>query len=570
VGGSQEQVRIGLRRTGAAVNEAGVTALRVRVQPTGAPGRGASAADLTRASATATVRWQPGQTEASATVQLPPDALRAEEEPAGGAAPASSPGALRSRAILAAEIDRDALAADNIFRRPVTLAESIQVGVVAQRRFGGPAGIDRLPPGEWLKLALEPLGSGAAGAPVEIVEIEPASVDTPTLAGLSAVFLPSPDVVPAEAWGRLRRFVDAGGLLVVSPPAEATVHLWSDAFTKAFEVPWRLAREALVSPEDRPFRLQPPSGAGGAAAGPGAGPGAGPSAPVSNLAGRPGVLSLIAAELPDLLKPVSVRRVLPLEETPKDAEVVLTFDDPSAPGRVRPWIVAAEPGEGASGKPDRPDAGTGAARGLVVYMASPLALSWTDLPAKPFVIPLLQELVRQGVGRSVAAASAVAGRGLSAPIGARRVRMIAEAGGAAAPPAVEVDASGTPRQPVRTAGVYEALDEADRRLRGGGLIVVNPDADAGRVTPQPAAAVRAWLGAAAASGRADAPGAGGWLDEATPALAQTQGEHQSPVSLPLLIAAFVLAVIEVFLARWFSHAYRDAPSGAAPAAEGAA
>ncbi len=504
-------VQVRLRRTGPSVAEGAVSTVRVSV--------GSALGERVPTITQETVRWAPGQAEASVPVRVRTDRV-------AGEATTGVSGAGASAALIVAEIDRDAIDADNVARRPVRVTDALDVGVIAQRRFGAGPGIDRLSSADWLRLALRP----SPAAPIEVVDIEPSGVDAPVLAALDAAFLPSPDVVPGEAWTRLRRFVDAGGVLVVTPSESANVQLWSDAFTEAFGLEWQVAREAVTH------------GAGGAALSDGV--------PPESLLGA----IVQREELARLLEPVRVERSLPVSGV-RDGDVVLRLADGSA------WMIATTPGRGAAG-PDGADGGVeperATSRGLVVFLGSAPVLSWTDLPARPFMVPLIHELVTQSVGRAGTSAAGVAGVPTFVGPAAARLESI-DAGG----PSRRVD-DGLVVEPIRRAGVFRSIDASGRPL---GVVAINADADAGRTDAQDPGAVGAWLNESLGEG--DGAGAGrgvAWLDDAAPASALASDRAGSPISLPLLIGALALALLEVFLARWFSHAFRDEGPEVAPGA----
>ena len=86
------------------------------------------------------------------------------------------------------------------------------------------------------------------------------------------------------------------------------------------------------------------------------------------------------------------------------------------------------------------------------------------------------------------------------------------------------------------------------------MLAVNPDGEAAKVEAVPRADVERWLSVVAGPGRFS------WLD-GTPAGPSGGGgtltaveERSTPFDVPLLVAAVVLAVVEMFLARRFSHA----------------
>lgn len=500
-----ERVQVMLRRSGPGTSEAGATTVRLR--------SGAAERDQAAPPTSGVVRWQPGQTEATLALQV--DAVT------GGAGESAD-------TVLSAEIDRDPIVDDNRFLRPIEVREALRVGVVARRRFGGALRADRMAPHDWLRLALNPTGRD----PIDLVDIDPASVDAPTLAGVDVAIVPSPDLLSDDAWGRLGAFVRAGGLMLVSPAPDASVQLWPDQLSRSLGLDWRIAREP-VGVGDEPLRLADEQ----------------PDSPV---------LTMLRAELDELVKPVGITRLLPVESIGGGTHVMLSLAD------GRPWIIAAAPGGGA----EETEQGV-SQRGLVVYMASAPTLAWTDLPARPLMVPLVQEIVRRGYGRSVGSWSAIAGRATEAP--ARTARLVAVGDGAAGRE-ISVGSDWRSAVPIRHAGLWRAVDQAGRSR---GYVAVNADAQAGRVTPQPALAIAAWLNGALAT-----VGGGGetvearsgveWIDEQNPAVALATNIGGSPLSYPLLLAALVIAALETMMARWFSYAKRESGDGHTGAARAVA
>ncbi|TVQ33373.1 MAG: VWA domain-containing protein [Phycisphaeraceae bacterium] len=489
-GPTSEVVRVRLRRTGPIVAESGVTTVRLRVAAETESGDSA----FGPGAAQTVVRWSPGQSEATAAVQV--DLSAAGRAIDSGAA------------ALIAEIDRDAIDGDNAYRRPVALRNVLDIGVIARRRFGPAPRIDRLDAADWLRLALRP----TAISPIEVTDIEPASIDAPSLARLDAAMLTRPDLVDDDGWLRLRRFVENGGLLMVFPPAEPNVHLWGDAMQEHLGLSLRIAREATAHE---------------------------PALSLSGEAPATDLLAPIRDELSDLAPPVGVFRTLAIEEAGAGMETLLLLSDGS------PWIVAGSPmvEDETEAEALRDE------RGLVVYFSSAPTLSWTELPAKPLMVPLTHELTRQGVGRAHGSWSSRAGAAASAPARTVELRGL---DGRAGDASHAVDERGRTTEPLRRAGLFHAVDA---RRMGRGFVAVNADIEAGRTDAQSPQAVQGWL---AASGL----GTPMWIDGDGPRGAGTEialaGEQaRSPVSLPLLIAALIFAVIELIMARFFSHAFRE-------------
>lgn len=518
--GARTPVTVRLRRAGPGVGTPSVVTARLRVAapddragpPTGGAGQG-------------TVRFEPGQSESSATIEVGP--------------PAGASGTV----VLTATIDDDAIPGDNVLRKPLEVRSSLRVGVVSPRRLGSgvarPAVAD-FEPGDWVRLALDPYAGDrpttAAHPPrdTDVIEIDPVSVDAPRLSGLDAVFLPRPDLVPESSWRHLRALADSGGLVVVSPPPGVTVHLWADSLVREMGLDWTVAREATELPEPGVIAADPPQRA------------------------EPGesLLSLIRDEFRDLVGPVRVFRLLktdaPPERATEPALRLLRLADGT------PLITASPPGTRLAA-PTPGDADAPARRGLVVLFAVAWSFEWTDLPARPLMVPLLHELVVQGVARSRGDWTAPAGARPELPPRTAEIRPWTEGG----PAPIPADRAGRAAEPLRTAGLWRAVDE---RAAPRGLLVINPDPAAGRSDAQAASAVQSWLAAAVPGGRVQwlesAPAAGG---QGAPALRERldRGPDSAPFAFALLLAALGLAVVEIGLARWFSHARVGAAEAAA-------
>ncbi|MEX2220102.1 MAG: BatA domain-containing protein [Phycisphaerales bacterium] len=497
---TQTSVRVVLRRTGPGVSEAAATTVRLTFQTESGTGLSAPAG-----SAQAVVRWSPGQAEGSTTVNTD----------LAGASRATG------ASVLVATIDADGIAGDNAWRRPIDIRRSLRVGLVAPRRLGVRPTIQQYEPADWFRIALDPSGASGAEAEIELVEIDPASLDAPRLAGLDAAIIAAPDAVPEASWRRVRAFAEGGGLVVVSPPRGVTVHTWADAFLRDMGLPWTIGREARAWPE------------GGAALSPDRPP----------VVGSADLLALLTAELPELSRPVRVFKAL---ATSGAASLV-------APGSLvmladgTPLVLASPPGV----REQTPGDSAASPRGLVVLMTAALAFDWTDLQARPLVVPLIQEIVRQGVGHARGSWSGLAGSAPAAPARTVELRGLTPE----SQPASVRTAGDRAAEPMRHAGLWRAVDENGG---GRGLVALNADPAGARCEALPPASVASWLSGAAGGAEvrwlpADADvGAGGAPSTLRSAL--QRDEDGMRLALPLLMGALAFAVLELALARWFSHA----------------
>lgn len=484
---SSVPVRVELRRSGAGVGAGGVTTLVVGAWTPGMPDSGARESRTARQE----VAWAKGEEAKAVTVTLP-----LAKRSAG--------------MVLRATIDRDAIEADNTLEVPMEVRQRLRVALIATAGEA-PATIDAFRPVDWLRLALNPSDEGSLGTrragDVSIAVLDPSrEVGAPggnPLAGMDAVVIAEPEGLDEAGWARVRGVLDAGALVLVFPSRGSGASVWTDAFTRELGLDWTLAREGTVY--EAPARLVVPAG------------------------DESGLLSQLGAELGDLARPVGVSRVLKVEAPSGSARPILALEDGSA------FVLAGHRAEGS--------------RGVVVYVGSAMDLSWTDLPARPLMIPLVQEVLRQGIGRATGMRSSVAGTSPSLP-GATEVARITIDGSAGR--SIPITPDTNLARELRTPGVY--------RVRGAGGVVVGqiavvPDPGAGRVDPQGRDEVGRWLAGITGEVRwieVESGEAGGSTDARPGAL--VDGDTLPPISLPLLIAAGVVALAELGLGRVFSHA----------------
>lgn len=472
-------------------DDAGLGQVRVRLARFG-PGVGAAAASRVTLDATSRLRDDPTSAIGASVVRWAPG--QTEAEVAVTADFGSLDGDVRS-IVLRASIDADAIAADNTRSTLVRLRDSLRVGIV-----GTPGGSDGFTPADWARLALAPGGT----EPVRIETIRPGTLDAATLAGLDALVVVAPDRVVGDEWARLRDFLDRGGTLVFAASAEPGVQRWPDATGEALGLEWRVARD-------------PTEGEAGLA-----------------LAASQGdldeLLALVRAELDSLLQPVRVMRWLGVEDagTLRPAITLTTGE---------PWMLV---GRGPS------------ERGVVVFLASALDLAWTDLPAKPLIVPMLNEILRQGVGLGGGDREVIAGSPFDVPPAAA---MLAGTGGDArrvSPDGRSLDA------PIRRAGAWEVRTSEGAAIAS---VLVNADAAGSATDTTDMQRLDAWLAAGGITDtRVDAGGSNTTGDET--ADADTGGGR---LAAWLLAIALGVALIELVLARWTS-----APQRATAAQSGAA
>jgi hypothetical protein len=405
----------------------------------------------------------------------------------------------------------------------VALRRQLTVAIIdAADPLGGAAGgLDPDDPAAWLRVALAPEAMGEADplADIAAVGLDPSVVDAPRLARVDAAFVLAPGQLRAGGWRALADFARGGGLVAVFPDPGSALAPWAEALNEAFALALTIGPEAQAHEPPLPVALAPGDD------------------PL-------GLLGLVEGELEALLRPVTVARSLPLAAGPGEGAParLLTL------GQDRPAALVARPG------------GEGG-RGLLVVFAMPLAASWTDLPARPAVVPIVQELARAGVGLAVGSRQSVAGQRVGVPIAAVQVRPAwsVAAGGSIAP--VAVGDEGVSLRPLRHAGPWLALDGAGRAV---GLLAVGPDHRGAAREPVERPRVREAVarGLGVDLSREDAlvwlspARAGATPGEAarSPTEAMAASEPALALGAILLAAALALAALEAVLARLFSHA----------------
>lgn len=408
------------------------------------------------------VRFAAGQRERTFELGVPLPALDAAEEPL---------------LLVEASVGPDAQALDDRRLALLDARSRTRIGLASRAgRLGGD------PAAAWLSRALAP----DRGGPNELVELDAASLSGRDLRGLDAIVVARPDLPDGEAWGRLREFVDSGGLVVVLPPPRAEVHEWLDRLAAAFDPPWRFS--PIAEATDPPLAVEPPRAA----------------SPWT---------SAIAAEAAGLVEAVEVSRRLPPDGAFEERHRLVDLSDGT------PLVAAVEP--------------AGAAGGALVLFAAAADLAWTTLPVRPLMVPLLQEILREGLAR--------AARGRVALLGERSPPAILDAVEVQSPSGERIEVSqGRLATPLREAGEHLVLDRAGRARD---RFVAGIDPAAASTLPAPQEILASRLGEA-------------WSFADAQEIVRILGEDARGRSLamPLLWAALLLAVLETVLARRFSHA----------------
>jgi hypothetical protein len=413
----------------------------------------------------------------------------------------ADPASTLRRAVVVS-ISPDSQPVDDARATVLAPTDRLRVAVVDRRSFDAASALDRLPAGDWVARALAP----GEPATIDVTQVDPVALDARTAAVSDAIVIAEPQLLNAGQWTMLASFVARGGMVAVLPAAGERVQAWTGQLASTFGIPWKMGIEARE-------RAQP-----------------------SALAGeQPGssYLAALSGELPQLAPAVDVFRSVDVDASVDPGAVQLTLQDGTA------FLLSWRPAN---------------ARGTVMLFTSAIDLGWTTLPLKPLMVPLWQEMVAEG--RRRASTAQVASVGSQPEVdrqGVVELRPVSPDG--ASMPGVRmvpVGAGGRTSMPLERGGLLEMLDSGGRPQ---GMLAAVIDGSVTSVAPTDQERVRGWLASA---------GTFTWISDA----GSTTGSGEPTATAPaarsngslapaLFAAALLLAVVEAFLARRFSHAVKS-------------
>lgn len=386
--------------------------------------------------------------------------------------------------IITASIDEaDDLPLDD--RRSIVVRgrEPSRMLVLERDEFGGSGRVDRWRASDWFERAMLPDVEGTLGEAIEIDRVDPSTANLRDLDGVSIVLVGRPDLVNDDFLPVLADWVREGGVLVTMPPGSTTVRPWASPLLGELDIDWSVGLEAESLPQ--PLQLaaeQPPAT----------------------------LTRLLDAELGDLAPSVTIERRLPID------------------GAAESDIVLVD----ASGEPILLDVPVGLGR-LVFFTVAP-ELAWTDLPVRPLMVPLVQEIARRGTALSMVGREGVVGERIPASQ-VEGATMVLPGGDR-----ITVGAEGDSDVvlPARS-GTVEIRDLADRVLE---IRVVNPEVENARLETTTRESVLEWLSAS-----------GDWIVESDEEQVEAAGVIGSDLAGPIIMVVLLLLLLETVVARWFAR-----------------
>lgn len=467
------------------------------------------------------VYFPAGQGVSVVSVDLPVENIASNFDAQGGAV-------LTIRAML--ESSPGGLVFDDQAHAVVELRRQLRIAVVDEPvGVSGVSGVSGmsvsenagLTPGQWVTLALNPLGFGPLGN-VEIKTLTPSQLNDPAvLDTIDAVMLMRPDRLMNPVWGELNTFAETGGLVWVFTPATDGSAPWVSAMLETFKPDWQLGLE--------PVTLEQVDDAATVSWGLSSDP----------LKAEP--LERLAADWQALTQPVRVYRRLDFVARGSDAWVSLNQSakpDAGAAQDKNPTLLGHHP----------------VGLGSLVLLSTSVDTAWTNLPTKPLFVPMIHETLRgvlglrdrPGIVNAVAGDQPVLAEAWAGLSSLDRLTIsgdliAVDSDDAPAGPGWTVSGSGVQLDgPLTTPGLYQArTDQGPRRL------VVDADPQAGDLRQIDEEAFTRWL---------DAQGDWRWLDDENPGVSLQRTDEAADIGWALLWALLGLVLIETLLARYMSHA----------------
>tara|TARA_B100001059_G_scaffold73922_1_gene71396 strand:+ start:34232 stop:36373 length:2142 start_codon:yes stop_codon:yes gene_type:complete len=206
-------------------------------------------------------------------------------------------------------------------------------------------GPDELAASSWIEYALDPTELDA----IDIRRMPSIAVVDSDFHDTDVVIVANPNMLSESTLDRIVSFVDSGGVLMIFPPSNMDVHPWTEIIERRFDLPWSWQQqvrtfdepEGIETTEDTDSNLNP-----------------------------------IASDLPALLESIKVDKSMVLEAG-EGSRTILRLGDGT------PLLITSDPQSDESGS--------------IIHFSISMDPSWSDLPMKPLMVPLMQELIRNGL-----------------------------------------------------------------------------------------------------------------------------------------------------------------------------
>lgn len=450
----------------------------------------------------------------------------------------------------ASNVAVDSIRDDNVRYATVNLRDQLRVGVVDESI--SLSFTNDLRPAHWVMLALTPTGETQADTAAITAELmTPRDLQDDELAQLDALVVLRPDLLEEAHWPRVEAFLNQGRLVWFFPPAGESARNWVSALQQQLKPSFQLSLDPEVVEVGEAGETS------------------------LSLGEVPETLDLLGADWSDLLKPVLVRKRLPVQLDEAGGEVdaarveddgALAASEGTRASSAEVWVttrqgdplllVSRHQSDSEVGDTEQADTGqAGATAGQLVLSLVAFDLEWTNLQAKPLLVPLLHETLKGLIGNAandgyryelIAGMQPLLGTKFDGMEQLKRVTLNPITDSSKTPVTINLNTEVTelgatqtqPTAAVQSAGLYLSPN-AEAHL------VVNVAADAGDTRALSEEQLARYF---------DAAGDWQWLDRDAPTLSLANVVAGSDLSWPLLWLLMALVLLETILARYFSHA----------------
>jgi len=255
--------------------------------------------------------------------------------------------------------DVDANPNDNTWFLSMDTVDQIRF-LILDRPGSGLQGVNQ---SRWLEFALNP---GELDL-MEVLVMDPMAIMASDLEDLDVLVVVRPDLLQDTGIELVDSFKEQDGIILLFPPADSEIHHWTTMLQEKLDLPWQWKKEARTHVE--PMELR--------------------EAEASRQ-----YLAPIAGDLPVLLESIRVQKSLELVSSP-GTDVLLTLEDGS------PLLVVSNPVEHGGG--------------TIIHATTPMDPGWTDLPTKPLMVPLFQELIRSSISNQQVKQQQLVGSSFKSP-----------------------------------------------------------------------------------------------------------------------------------------------------------
>ena len=396
----------------------------------------------------------------------------------------STTSAIDGTSTMSVSIDDQSLLAASIASVTIDTSPRIRIGIVDRENFTVTGSVNEVSSSQWIEKALEP----NAGGQIQVDFIDPISINQRSVSEMDGLVIVRPDLVRESGWEVLRSARDSGLFILFIPPGNEDVHDWIDVFSDRFELDLKSQLGVSVFDTPKSMASSQPGGS---------------------------LIHQIDSDINDLVSPVDIYRMIKVDISESDPRVPLVMESDD------PFLLVWEP--------------TSESRGVLALLLVSPEIRWTSLPIKPLMVPLFQELIRQGKASSNISVQVLSGELQPIPVpGAREIRHPSGV-------SIKIDPKGVPESPPRQLGTWKVLDSSGNTLSN---IVVNVD----RYSIDPSLVqtdqLEKWL---STSGEWSVMDTNDILDSVI------NSKRESSSSIFLLLIALALLVLETGLNRKFSH-----------------